>query len=111
MIKGFIINVDGTTEEYEYTSNYTALQEIVSGYIEPVTFGDKSYFCYCNEEGKMLGLPENVVATKLWYDSGQRVLLGDYIAGTVVFFGQVNDEGNDTDYPDQLLKDLAKYVY
>jgi hypothetical protein len=59
----------------------------------------------------MLGLPENVVATKLWYDSGQRVLLGDYIAGTVVFFGQVDDEGNDTDYPQELLRDLAKYVY
>lgn len=111
MIKGLIFNQDGTTEGYEYDKDYTALQEIVGGYIEPVTFGDKSYFCYCNEEGKMLGLPENVVATKLWYDSGQRVLLGDYIAGTVIFFGQVDDEGNDTDFPDELLKDLVKYVY
>jgi hypothetical protein len=109
MTKALIMKTDGTTEEYEYNRDYKALQEIVEGYIEPITFGDKQYFCYCNEESKIIKLEQNRVATDLWYDSGQRVLIGDYIAGTVIFFGQVDDEGNDTDYPQQLVNDLARY--
>ena len=109
MVKGLIINTNGSLEEYGYDNDYLALQEIVEGYIEPISFGDKPYFAYCNEEGKITELAENKVATELWYDSGQVILLGDYIAGNVVFFGLIDKYGNDTDYPQQLLDDLKRY--
>jgi hypothetical protein len=110
MIVGTIVRVNGEVEEFLYNGFYTQIGEIVGGYIEAVNFGDKPYFCYINEEGKFLELEENKVATELWYNSGQVILLGDYIAGDVVFFGQVDDEGNDTDIPASLLDELKKYV-
>jgi hypothetical protein len=108
MIVGTIVRVNGEIEEFLYKGFYAEISEIVGGYIEAVSFGNKPYFCYINEEGKNLELKENVVATALWYNSGQIVLLGDYIAGDVVFFGLIDDEGNDTDIPASLLEDLVK---
>ena len=37
-------------------------------------------------------------------------MIGDYLAGNVLFFGQIDDEGNETDVPDDLIKffELAK---
>lgn len=105
-VKGLVIYTDGRIEECNYEGNYRQLCDIVDGYIQMIPFGDKPYFGYCNEEGKFLDLPENRIVTELWYDSGQTILLGDYIAGNVILFGPVDFEGNDTDYPEQLLKDL-----
>ena len=34
-------------------------------------------------------------------------MLGDYLAGDVVIFGQVDEEGNDTDYPESLINDIS----
>jgi hypothetical protein len=110
MIIGTIVRANGEVEEFLYNGFYTQIGEVVGGYIEAISFGDKPYFCYINEEGKFLGLEENKAATRLWYNSGQIVLLGDYIAGDVVFFGQVDEEGNDTDIPASLLDELSRYV-
>lgn len=108
MIKGIIIRTNGDIENFEYQGSYTEIGQVVGGYIEAVNFGSKPYFCYVNEEGKLNGLEENKIATTLWYNSGQIVMLGDYLAGDVVVFGQVDEEGNDTDYPDSLLMDLSR---
>jgi hypothetical protein len=110
MILGTIVRVNGKIEEFLYNGFYAQIGMTVGGCIEAVSFGDKPYFCYINEEGKLLRLEENKVATELWYNSGERILLGDYIAGDVVFFGQVDDEGNDTDVPVSLLDELKKYA-
>ena len=107
-VKGLIVHTDGVIEEFNYEGNYQKLCSIVDGYIQLVNFGNKPYFCYCNEEGKFIGLEENKIVTELWYNSGQVVLLGDFIVGSVIFFGHPDDEGNDTDYPDSLLMDLSK---
>jgi hypothetical protein len=108
MIVGTIVRVNGEVEEFLYNGFYPELGKIVGGYIEAVNFGDKPYFCYINEEGKFLELKENVVATALWYNSGQRVLLGDYIAGDVIFFGQVDDEGNNNPSTLSIANDVQK---
>ena len=110
MIKGLIIRTHGQPEEYEYNGDYKELQKIVGGYFEVISFGDKPYFCYINDEGKMLKLEQNRLATDLWYNSGQRVLIGDYIAGDAIFFGLPSDDGNDTDYPTRLIQDLRACV-
>ena len=110
MTKGLIIRTNGTIEEYDYDEGYKELQKIVGGYIEAIPFGEKPYFAYINEEGKTLKLEQNRIATDLWYDSGQVILIGDYIAGDVIFFGLISFEGNDTDYPEKLIKDLEKYA-
>lgn len=110
MPKGLVLNLDGTMEVFNHESDYRELNTIVGGYIEAIDFGEKPYFCYSNEESKLIKLEQNRVATDLWYDSGQRILIGDFIAGRVIFFGMPDNGGNDTDYPKQLLDDLKKYV-
>lgn len=97
--RGFVLKTDGDMKYVEVES-YKDIQNIVGGFIEAISFGDNKYFCYANEEAKLLELPENKLATDLWYNSGQRILLGDFIAGDVIFFGGVDAEGNDLDIED-----------
>ena len=42
-----------------------AAQEFVGGYVEGITFPNGDYLII-NEEGKLMGLPINEQATKLW---------------------------------------------
>lgn len=100
MARGLVVRTDGSVE-YVNTQSYKDIQQIVGGLIEAISFGENEYFCYANEEAKLLELPENVIATNFWYNSGQRILLGDFIAGDVVFFGGIDPEGYDIDIPEQ----------
>ena len=43
------------------------MQKIVGGYIE-IAYDDGKTQIICNEEGKLLGLPNNTEATKIWWD-------------------------------------------
>lgn len=110
MPKGLIIRNTGEIEDFNHENTYHDLQRIVDGYFEAIHFGNKNYFCYSNEESKLIKLPQNRIVTDLWYDSGQMVLIGDYIAGDVIFFGLPDGEGEDTDYPEQLRLDLERYL-
>lgn len=61
------------------------MQDAVGGYIE-VVYDDDEMQIICNEEGKMLDLPENEQATDVWLDKldtqGRGTL--DYLAGNVL---------------------------
>lgn len=99
MPRGLVVRTDGSME-YINVNGYEDIMLVVNGWIEAIGFGDNEYFCYANEESKILELPENKLATNLWYNSGQRILIGDYIAGDVVFFGGIDGEGYDVDIPE-----------
>jgi hypothetical protein len=45
-----------------------AAQDFVGGYVEGITFPNGDYLII-NEEGKLMGLPINEKATKLWKDT------------------------------------------
>ena len=80
------------------------LQETVGGYIERVPFFDclpesaalpKDYVqpcvAYCNEEGKLNGLPVNITATRMWANvlmcAGRIETvdeIGDVLVGTII---------------------------
>ena len=45
-----------------------AAQEFVGGYVEGITFPNGDYLII-NEEGKLMGLPLNEQASKLWTDT------------------------------------------
>ena len=60
------------------------LQGAVGGYIEPVPafdrFDGKTCIAFCNEEGKLHGLPVNAAATRAWHDQTDPhddILVGD----------------------------------
>lgn len=110
MLKAIVVKTDGSVNEVFAEWDYDQISKEVGGYIEAVYFNNNDYFAYVNEEGKMLNLPENKIATELWYNSGRRILLGDYLAGDAVFFGEIDDNGDSTDAPQKLFDELTKIV-
>jgi hypothetical protein len=70
-------------------------QEAVGGNIEGVTYASDRRVCaFINEEGKLLGLPVNWRATKLF--AGQ--LYGDVIVGPCLI-ASIDDMGETVDAP------------
>ena len=68
------------------------LQEAVGGWIEAVSLRDFDF--YCNEEGKLTGLPVNEVATALWEEVYGPT---DVIMGDIIIVGPVDGEGYNTE--------------
>jgi len=86
--KMIILKADGTRveEEHSLCPKINALQAGVGGNIETVPyfnkFEGKPCVAYCNEEGKLWGLPTNITATLLWKQQvgdPRDILVGDVI--------------------------------
>lgn len=105
MITALHIRVDGSMELFEYepqdSGALKVLQERVGGWVESAPISDRQLTMYCNEEGKLLGLPRNDVASDMLAPSNP-----DWIAGDVVLVGAPDQEGYNTDLP-QALKEAA----
>jgi hypothetical protein len=107
-MKAITIKIDDQCELVESLWEYQEINNSVDGWIEGVSLGKYGYM-FINEEGKLLGLDINKVATFLAKNSGN-LMSDDYIAGNAVIFGQADDEGNSTDVPERtisLLKDMG----
>ena len=85
-----LIRVNGSRETVTpATTPAFTLEEMhtfVGGYIEVLQFGDGSIMVL-NEEGKLIGLPYNPLAT-LYAKARVDLLPGDYIAGDAVVVSQ-----------------------
>lgn len=77
-------------------SGLAVYQKVVGGYIELVP-NPHGVTVYCNEEGKIQGLPPNHRATALF---GEWLHDWDIIAGNVIVVGPPDEEGYDTDLVD-----------
>lgn len=73
----YLLKVDGTMEYMGQNPPLKLLQKAVGGWIEPVMMANGDIM-YCNEEGKIMGLPPNPAANKLIS------FAYDYIVGDVV---------------------------
>lgn len=78
-------------EVIEIENKLSALQEAVGGYIEVLPIAE-DICVLCNEEGKLLGLPHNIV------------LCGDILVGTILIVGVAGEEF--CDLPDFWLMTL-----
>ena len=100
-MKALVIAASGEAREVDipegYPGHLDGLQEAVGGWIEYVPT-EQDVTVYCNEEGKIEGLPPNPVATAMF---GQMLMQHDYLAGDVVVVGAQDEEGNDTDLDTQ----------
>ncbi len=85
-MKGRAMIVNGPTaghwQEREIEFSLNEFQRIVGGYIEPLALDSSKVTIYCNEEGKVHGLPATALISN-----------GDMIAGSFVILGPVDDEG------------------
>lgn len=89
MPRAVVLHVDGTFEEIE--QSLPALQQAVGGYIEIAPTPGAPFVMFCNEEGKIQGLPFNPRANliaNLYRD------WEDPIVGDVVLVGPVNERGD-----------------
>lgn len=83
------------------------LQQLVGGYIEGVPSQHHGLAAWCNEEGRLRGLPLNDRATSWWQRHGFDVGHDDDLRGDVVFHG-VNDEGDEADVPASVVAQLLE---
>lgn len=82
--RGLRIDPDGTVTPVE-VDGLDSMQAIVGGLIEPIAFHDGTM--YVNDEGALMGMPINPVASKLY---------GGYIVGPALCLGNGDRHGNDT---------------
>jgi|688.fasta_scaffold00022_97 hypothetical protein len=80
--QGTLIKYDGSIQEIKFKGakpKLTELQECVGGYIECIYLNDGKVMVV-NEEGKILGLPENNKATSVLLTQGRY----DFIVGNAL---------------------------
>lgn len=90
-----------------------SLQNVVGGYIEHISFPFKKNCAlsgFINEEGKILNLPVNRIASLLWMKSNNWDKLYDVLCGDVIITGCVDDEGDTKDITDEQLNDVMLYI-
>lgn len=84
-------NGDLVSEDHEKSPGLDFMQAAVGGYIEQVPLfthvevNGQRVRCdaFCNEEGKLHGLPLNSVATRMWQSQVSRPL-GDVLVGDIL---------------------------
>lgn len=108
-VKALIVKTSGEVEVRDLDlqqdmAGLRTLQDAVGGYIEGIV--GNGWNGYCNEEGKLLGLPFNRVATALASYAGWTGAGADVLCGDVIFFGNITtteDEDIHEDVPPGLV--------
>lgn len=90
-----VIKSDDTITLHEAHSapEYDTISAAVGGWIEGVAL--EGVTAYVNEEGKLQGLSPNKIATILAHED-QAIMPADYIAGDMIVFGPLDDDGEVT---------------
>ncbi len=86
-----------------------ALQKIVGGYIEAVTDAEKFGHIYINEEGKLMALQENLVATAILNSYIPGFAQHDRLAGNVVWLDS-DEEGDSADIRPDTLDHILLWI-
>lgn len=105
-----IVRADGRGDDvvrFGATGSFGAafLREVLGGAFEVVLLRDGSSM-YIAEDGKVLGLPMNGVATTVAYQD-RAISLADHIVGDAVVVGPPDAEGWDTSLPDEAAGRLS----
>ena len=83
--KALIIKTDGSVQSIELgktgDEEYKILSGAVGGFIQQVPLDDSGMSIWCHEEGKLIGLPGNASATKVWeqFWGPTDVMVGDCV--------------------------------
>jgi hypothetical protein len=92
-IKVAVIPVDGDIEITEWERpEYQKMKTTVGGWLEAI-YPASNVTMWCNEEGKIEGLPVNRNATALWYFLQPEAAGRDTLSGTVIVTGGADSEG------------------
>lgn len=98
-----VVEIDGT---------YESLRDLIGGYLEALPFTDGTSV-YIDEEGKLKGLPPNLIATSLMRSIGPGLWPDDSICGTMVIVGNLNEigeyDGEEHDVPNEVVKQVMEF--
>jgi hypothetical protein len=107
---GVVIKADGTLERLDLSvseQELKSLQNAVGGYVQVIELED-DFTMWVNEEGKLLNLPVNEIATVIWE---VRFGIGtDIICGDVVFTGGMDEDGETLTISEANIQRLAELV-
>ena len=110
MKKFAVIKTTGEIDFQDVSSEgeYDFLSGTVGGWIQSVFLRNdfEDFTLWCNEEGKLNGLPFNVLATDLWENSYGKT---DMIVGNVVITGGSDDEGETLGLTQEQVDKLAQF--
>lgn len=107
MIKAVLLKTDGskTIKEYEQLT-LQDIQSAVGGIYECVYLPNQNIDMLCNEEGKILMLDQNPIATALYHTNhGPK----DVIVGDVLLTNGVNLDGDYISLSDEQLEQLFAF--
>lgn len=85
-----------------------ALQGYVGGWIEAVygNTGTEDVTFFINEEGALIDLPINFVATALWWTYNPGMIGRDYLRGVVVVTGGADADGETLPVPASVVESM-----
>jgi len=108
-LRTLVVHTDGSHEVTQVEDQLTALQAAIGGgWIEGVSSAiDADWHAYCDEEGKLKGLPMNLVATTLAHALGW--IADDVLVGDVIFLGN-GEDGAEADVPERVIQTLNNMI-
>jgi hypothetical protein len=93
MRNALVIKADGKIHGIDLGENshdeYEVLVDALGGMIQAVPLGDSGLLLWCNEEGKLIRLPYNEKATKMWVKHWGQT---DVMVGDCVITGDFDEE-------------------
>lgn len=92
-IRALVIQPDASYEVKEIDQDAATFKQIVGDNIQAVSAGEGAVF-FCDEEGKVHGLPRNMMATYLWWKLDETVEGLDDLRGPVIVTGPTDDAGD-----------------
>jgi hypothetical protein len=92
-ISAAIISTDGEVELIELAPGYKQIQKVVGGTFDVVASRSGETSFWIHDEGKLIGLEVNTVATKLLWELNPAFRNRDVLVGTVLVTGGADDEG------------------
>ena len=105
-LRGVVITVSGEVSRVEIGNTLQALWDVVGGYVERVPLRDSADL-FVNEEGLLLSLPKNELATT--FAEGYQVHPHQIvIVGDALVLGEVSPTGDSTDAPDWVYEYLVR---
>jgi len=93
-IPAVIVHTSGLTQVVNLDTGYKAIQAVVGGTFDAITSDSGNTTFWIHDEGKIIGLEPNVIATKILWGLNQAFYGLDYLAGPVLITGGADDEGD-----------------
>lgn len=102
-VKALVVSPDGAARVITTEQTLDALQALIGGgWIEAFSPFDGDWHGYCDEDGKVKGLPANRAATGLAHALGWQGAPWDILCGTIVFLSR-DKQGRDADVPERVI--------